>query len=95
MTTIEYVKPTLYRESMPASAIHSTWGTRLPGQSQEGYGKKITTPHMVKTPGSNKWRRVYATCFSNTASHWIICNTKKLHLDVITWDEIPHEERGE
>jgi hypothetical protein len=50
----------------------------LPGQSEEGYGKKITTDREVQYKG--RWYRVYATCFSNAASHWIMVNKQKLHL---------------
>ena len=34
-----------------------------------GYGARIPTPYMVKWLG--RWRRVYAACFSNVASHYI------------------------
>lgn len=34
-----------------------------------GYGKKLPTEYMVRHNG--KWRRVYAVCYSNSASHYI------------------------
>ena len=34
-----------------------------------GYGARIPTPYMLKWLG--RWRRVYAACFSNVASHYI------------------------
>ena len=52
------------------------------GRDQFGYGKKIVTPHEVLVKG--RWRRVYATCFSNAASHWVILDGKKHH---ILWKE--------
>jgi hypothetical protein len=55
-------------------------GCLLPGQSQTGYGKKITTRHKVKRPEDKKWRRVYATCYSNCVSYWITVAGKKVHL---------------
>ena len=39
-----------------------------------GYGKKIPTRHMVHYEG--RWRRVYAACFSNA------CTTFVVHLGV-------------
>ncbi|UUV43266.1 hypothetical protein RCCWILLIS_94 [Rhodobacter phage RcCWillis] len=39
------------------------------GQTVTGYGAKLPTPYMVKHNG--KWRRVYAACYGNAASHYI------------------------
>lgn len=50
----------------------------LPGQDQFGYGSKITTDTMVRL--DNRLYRVYATCYSNAASLWIVKDGKKLHL---------------
>lgn len=52
------------------------------GQSATGYGAKITTPYMVRLRGETKWRRVYATCYSNCASHWIVIKGKQLHVNI-------------
>ncbi len=52
---------------------------QLPGQDICGYGHKITTQKMVKYKG--KKYRVYATCFSNVSSHWIVVRGEgTLHL---------------
>lgn len=48
------------------------------GANQFGYGYKISTCYKVKV--GKFWRRVYATCFSNVASHWIIINKQKKFL---------------
>jgi hypothetical protein len=37
-------------------------------QTRSGYGSKLTTEYMIHFCG--RMRRVYATCFSNVASHW-------------------------
>lgn len=37
--------------------------------SASGYGSKIPTRHMVKW--RNKWRRVYAICWSNVSTLYI------------------------
>jgi hypothetical protein len=52
----------------------------LPGQSASGYGSKIATDRMVRLPGRNVAYRVYAVCFSNAASHYVIVNKQKLYL---------------
>jgi hypothetical protein len=52
----------------------------LPGQGQDGYGEKITTDIMLKFSGDTRELRVYATCFSNAASHWIVYKGTKLWL---------------
>lgn len=59
-----------------------------PGQSAEGYGRKITTDIVLKFRGDTQERRVYATCFSNAASHWIIHHGTKLWLRSHSQDEI-------
>jgi len=47
-------------------------------QTTTGYGSKLTTPWMVEHNGRRY--RVYATCWSNAASHWIQTKSKKLYL---------------
>jgi hypothetical protein len=49
------------------------------GQNATGYGRKIATAHMVKLPGSNRWRRVYCcqysnagTCYVTAGKDWIV-----------------------
>jgi hypothetical protein len=36
-----------------------------------GYGRKIPTVHMVKLPGSPRWRRVYCCVFSNAGTCYV------------------------
>jgi hypothetical protein len=47
-------------------------------QTASGYGQKITT--IYKVPHNGRLYRVYATCFSNCASHWIMSKGEKLHV---------------
>ena len=54
------------------------WGYRHPGQNEMGYGRKISTDYMVMI--GKKYYRVYATCFSNCASHWIMVGKRVYHL---------------
>ena len=51
---------------------------RFPGTNVTGYGTKITT--IWKIPHLDRLYRVYATCFSNCASHWILAKGEKLHV---------------
>jgi len=77
------------------------WGIlqHAPGQGADGYGKKITTDYMVRI-GKMAYR-VYATCFSNCASHWIVVKGKTYHVgdfdipDFVRQDKpCPHENTG-
>ena len=51
-----------------------------PGQSTSGYGSKISTDYMVRFPGEHTTYRVYAVCYSNVASHYIIRRGEQLYL---------------
>lgn len=44
-----------------------------------GYGRKLPTRYMLSIDGG-RYRRVYATCFSNVASYWVIVSGKELYL---------------
>jgi hypothetical protein len=60
----------------------------LPGQGDDGYGRKITTEIKLKFAGESRAYRVYSTCFSNAASHWIIRKGVKLWLRDHSQDEV-------
>lgn len=75
MTTITYLEDPYELVEAPVARRNGL----LPGQSQDSYGRKITTDHKVKLP-NGKLYRVYATCYSNAASHWVIVGGKKLFL---------------
>lgn len=68
----------LYRS--PVKMTGPSWNRLLPGQGQDGYGRKITTDIVCQLPGEQRQYRVYATCFSNVASHWILWKGQRLHL---------------
>ncbi len=44
-----------------------------------GYGRKLPTRYMLSF-NCGRFRRIYATCFSNVASYWVIVSGKKLYL---------------
>ena len=56
----------------------------LPRRRADGYGSKIVTSYMVNFKAPKAKRRVYATCWSNVASYWILHNGGKYHLQ--SWD---------
>lgn len=39
--------------------------------SASGYGSRIPTRHMVKLPGSPRWRRVYCCIWSNAGTCYV------------------------
>lgn len=47
------------------------WHKRGLSFTRSGYGKRIPTPHMVKIPGSPRWRRVYCCIFSNAGTCYV------------------------
>lgn len=51
-----------------------------PGQSDDGYGKKITTDRCIVFSDSKRLYRVYAACFSNAASHYIVYKGQNFYL---------------
>ena len=54
------------------------WHTKGLSQTSSGYGRKLVTSGMVLFNG--KLRRIYATCYSNAASCWIIVNKEKVFI---------------
>lgn len=42
------------------------------GQNQFGYGNKISTDYQVRIEGERNPYRVYAICWSNVVSHYIV-----------------------
>lgn len=52
------------------------------GQTVSGYGGKIPTRYMVKY--CNRWKRVYAMSYGNSASLYIITSGQDVFLDGTT-----------
>lgn len=57
-------------------------------QTATGYGRKLTTRYKVQFEG--KLYRVYATCYSNVASHWFTVKGEKIF---INWSEDKNHEK--
>ena len=49
-------------------------------QTATGYGRKLTTEYMLHLPDSKQSYRVYAICFSNVASFYILRKGERLFL---------------
>lgn len=52
----------------------------MPGQGVDGYGAKMTTDLVLVFEHDQIIRRVYATCYSNAASHWVTVDGGKFFL---------------
>jgi hypothetical protein len=50
------------------------------GRSASGYGSKIPTPYMVTLIGETRRRRVYAMCYGNAASFYIVRDGNELFI---------------
>ena len=49
------------------------------GATASGYGSKLPTSHMLRV--NNRWRRVYAICYSNAATLYIRLNRMRYIVD--------------
>lgn len=65
---------------IPQPSIKTTNTPR--SNSSTGYGDKLPTRYMVRTT-DNRWRRVYARCFSNVASLYVIENGKRYLVNLL------------
>lgn len=76
---------------IPANAKVFRFATppKRTGYDEMGYCMKGSTDYFVLLAGSKKKYRVWVTCVSNCASHWIIEGGQKLHLPDLTRSEIP------
>ena len=57
-----------------------TTSTPHSGRTTSGYGSKLPTCYMIHV--GNRWRRVYAICWSNVSTCYIIKNGERI---VISW----------
>ena len=56
------------------------WQKRGLMQTATGYGRKLTTEYMLALPDSPRPYRVYAICYSNVASFYILRKGERLFL---------------
>jgi hypothetical protein len=64
------------------TAVHVDVAAPLAGQTVSGYGGKLPTRYRLTYAGRN--RRVYAMCYGNAASLFVIVGGAVAHLDTIT-----------
>jgi len=75
MSEVEYATVTAHAD------IELKWQRLGLTQTASGYGSKLTTRHMVKIEGFRDiWRRVYAICYSNAASFYVVAGGKRLFI---------------
>jgi hypothetical protein len=91
--TVEYAEDKvggfkLFRRPVPREGLLQL----APGQSQEGYGSKITTDFVLQFYGEAKKHRVYCTCWSNAGSLWITHERRRLYLRTHFQSEVIEEE---
>ena len=72
-----------WRQKDDPGALDTPYGIFRTGQGADGYGSKITTDRQVWF--KDRWYRVYATCYSNTASHWVLSCRVRYYIS--TWGE--------
>lgn len=63
----------------------------------DGYGNKIPTHYRIMLE-DNRWRRVYAICYGNSASFYVNSRGHRLFLDIDTeyalGDGVPSDKLG-
>ena len=66
------------RQTLSAVKRVTTYTPRS-GQTTSGYGSKLPTRYMLYV--GNRWRRVYAICWSNAATCYIMKKGEKVVID--------------
>lgn len=51
-----------------------------PNRSQSGYGRKLNTDLQVQLKDETLWRTVYAICYGNASSHYVLKYGKMLFI---------------
>jgi hypothetical protein len=72
--TIEYLNP-----PYQISIKRLEWQKQGLQQTTYGYGSRLTTEYMLHTP-DGMVRRVYAACYSNAASFYVLLKGKQVFL---------------
>jgi hypothetical protein len=74
------------------TAVHVDATAPRSGQTVSGYGGKLPTAYRLTYYGRN--RRVYAMCYGNSASLYVIVGGDVAHLDAITEHRIESARDG-
>ena len=67
-----------YKENADLVDAPLWWHQRGLSQTASGYGKALTTRWKIKHGG--RLYRVYATCYSNCATHWFKVRGETIYL---------------
>jgi hypothetical protein len=70
---LEYIEGPFKEKRQPLP-----WQLQGLQETASGYGSKLTTQRMIYWAG--RWRRVYAMCYSNCATLYILVKGKQLIL---------------
>jgi hypothetical protein len=73
--------PQAWRTTVEVKYSSLWWQDEGLQETVSGYGKKLTSPYKVHFLG--RWRRVYYTCFSNTATHYVIVKGEKYRFTML------------
>jgi hypothetical protein len=71
---------TLASSIMPTKTKLLWWQDQGLSYTASGYGSKIPTSKMVYY--ESKWRRVYARCYSNCATTFIVSGGKQINIAI-------------
>lgn len=71
---LQYIDTT----NLPMKDDYLPWQAQGLSQTTSGYGSKLTTTKKIYY--NNKWHRVYAICYSNCASSYILVNKERMFL---------------
>lgn len=71
--------PTIYAEKEELIDSPLDWQRQGLQQTATGYGRKLTSRYKIRYNGKDY--RLYATCFSNAASHWFITFGEKVYVN--------------
>ena len=78
ITSITNNPITLESSIMPTKTKLLWWQEKGLSYTATGYGSKIPTASMVYY--ECKWRRIYARCYSNCATLFIVLNGKQVNI---------------
>ena len=72
---IQYANIDINKEGVYSPLRHHRLGLT---ETATGYGSKLRTPYVVRYEG--RTRRVYAICYGNAASMYIVVNKRQLFI---------------
>ena len=74
------MEPVKYLSDVACFWIFPDGGPAPRNRSASGYGNKIPCPYLVQVRGVGPYRRVYAICYANAASHYVLIRGERFFL---------------